>query len=61
MMWNWKKLLLTVFLSLLGSTMIDGFTNFLGALIMAIAYSIPSYYDGKKAGGREVFELIKRK
>lgn len=60
-MWNWKKLLLTVFLSLLGSTLIDGFTNFLGALVMAIAYSIPSYYDGKKAGGREVFELIKRK
>lgn len=60
-MWNWKKLLLTVFLALLGSTLIDGFTNFLGALIMAIAYSIPSYYDGKKAGGREVFELIKRK
>ncbi|QDH94219.1 hypothetical protein [Escherichia phage vB_EcoS_PHB17] len=60
-MWNWKKLLLTVFLALLGSTLIEGFTNFLGALVMAIAYSIPSYYDGKKAGGREVFELIKRK
>lgn len=61
-MWNWKKLLLTLVIAVIGIVIMEpGFTNHLGAAVLALAYSIPAYYDGKKAGGREVFELMKRR
>lgn len=45
----------------IGCSLVDGFTNHIGALMMCIGFGIGCYHDGKDAGSREVFEPLKRK
>lgn len=39
---------------LIGGSMIEGFTNGLGAILACIAVSMASYHDGIKDGKREL-------
>lgn len=55
-----KMWFLMVACILIGGIMIDDFTNHLGALVMAIGFSIGSYHDGKKEGVRELLNKMTR-
>lgn len=55
-----KMWVLMVACILIGGAIVDGFTSHLGALVMAIGFSIGSYYDGKKAGVRELLNKMTR-
>lgn len=50
---GWKKFLLMVVSLLLGSYMLDGIDNIIGAWLFAVAIGMACYHDGKQDGKRE--------
>lgn len=51
---GWFKFCLMVASVLIGGSLLDGFTNHLGAALMAIGFGLACYYDGMKAGKRDL-------
>lgn len=51
---GWFKFCLMVASVLIGGSLLDGFTNHIGAALMAIGFGLACYYDGMKAGKRDL-------